>query len=150
MDFNLEDMIPISPLENCMLKTDQTWMLRGLSGAQSIRVNLYQGMIGEYDRTDDGVTVLFDNIELKLSFSQFEEIFTPLPLPPRGLMFCTLDEAFDIEDKEFWIFDMEAKTFLQASAFPQAIQNMSSCIDISSVYSRDRYGSDWAVLIKEE
>lgn len=149
MDFEFEDMIPISSLENCMLKADRAWMLGELNGAQSMRINLYQGMIGEYDRLDDGVAVLFDNIELKLSLSQFDELFTPLPQPPQGLIFCTLNEAFDIENKEFWIFDMEAKTFLQASAFPQAIQNMNSCIDISSVYSRDRYGSDWAVLVKE-
>lgn len=149
LDFSQFEIVE-APKE-CVLKNELTWTVSGNNVFQTAEVKLYQGDIAQYGNLKpEYITIFFENVSLNVTPEQFAQLATALPHPPSGLIYRTLDDAFALEDEQFWIYDMENGAFLEASAFPAVVNNIYSCIDISEAYCRERYGKSWMVLTKEE
>lgn len=150
MELDLHDFTPIEVSKMAILKRDFSWTATPHASATIIEVKLFQGEIANYVENADGlIHIYFDHLTLKVTKPQFDDMVTPLPWPPEGLCYRSMDDAFDIEEEPFWIYDVETEAFMQASAFPTAVMNMDSCIDISEAYNRENYGITWVVLTAE-
>lgn len=150
MELDMNDFAPIEVPKFAIMKKDFSWAGKPSATISIIEVELFQGDIASYGEKVGGlIPIYFDHLTLKVTREQFDGMVTPLPWPPAGLAYRSIDDAFDIEDEPFWIYDVETDAFIQASAFPTAIKNMDSCIDISEAYNREHYGVTWVVLTTE-
>lgn len=148
-DFSQFELVE-APKE-CVLKNDIAWTVKGRGVFQTAEVKLHQGGIAQYGSLKPGcITIFFTDVSLNVTQEQFDQLVNALPRPPAGLIYRTLDDAFALEDEQFWIYDMESGAFLEASAFPTVVNNLYSCTDISEAYCQERYGKSWLVLTKDE
>ena len=137
--------------KECVLKNDIAWTIKGRGVFQTAEVKLHQGGIAQYGSLKPGcITIFFTDVSLNVTQEQFDQLMNALPRPPAGLIYRTLDDAFALENEQFWIYDMESGAFLEASAFPNVVNNLYSCTDISEAYCQKRYGKSWMVLTKDE
>lgn len=154
MDDNERDFSQFEFVEapkECVLKNDIAWTVEGQGVFQTAEIKLHQGGIAEYGNLNPGcITIFFTDVSLSVTQEQFDQLMNALPRPPAGLIYRTLDDAFALEDEQFWIYDMESGAFLEASAFPNIVNNLYSCTDISKAYCQERYGKSWMVLTKDE
>ena len=136
--------------KECVLKRDVTWTDTEKGNFLTAEINLHQGMIAQYGNLKpDYITIFFTDLSLNVTPEQFDELVNALPRPPAGLIYRTLDDAFALEDEQFWIYDMESGAYLDASAFPNVLNDLYSCVDISEAYSQEQYGKSWIVLTTE-
>ncbi len=150
IELDLSQFELVEAPKECVLKKAVTWTIAGKSDFQTAEIQLNQGEIAQYGSLKpDCITVFFTDVSLNVTQEQFDRLVNALPRPPAGLMYRTLDDAFALEEEPFWIYDMESGAFLDASAFPNAIKNKFSCVDISETYCQERYGKSWMVLTKE-
>lgn len=148
MELNIENITFFEMSKRCIVKNDTYWNIPLANSVLNIQIKLLQGALADYEQlNDDVIAVYLTDIELRVTQDQFEQLMTPLPQPPSGLEYCSLDDAFVIEDDTFWIYNFELKTFFQSNAFPQILEGMTSCIDITDTYNRDDYGKTWVVLV---
>mgnify|MGYP001122885786 FL=1 len=151
MELDLSQFEPVEAPKECVLKEKVAWAVAGNGTFQTAEVELIQGEIAQYGSLKpDYITIFFTNVSLNVTQEQFDQLVNALPRPPAGLIYRTLDDAFALEDEQFWIYDMETGAFLEASAFPQVVNNLYSCTDISEAYCQERYGKSWMVLTKDE
>ena len=151
MELDLSQFEPVEAPKECVLKEKVAWAVAGNGTFQTAEVELFQGEIAQYGSLKpDYITIFFTNVSLNVTQEQFDQLVNALPRPPAGLIYRTLDDAFALEDEQFWIYDMETGAFLEASAFPQVVNNLYSCTDISEAYCQERYGKSWMVLTKDE
>ena len=137
--------------KECVVTDTLAWTVEGKDVFQTVEVKLRQGEIAQYGNLKpDCITIFFTEVSLNVTQEQFDQLVNILPRPPADLIYQTLDDAFGLEDEQFWIYDMESGAFLEASAFPNVIKNLYSCVDISESYCQERYGKSWMVLTKEE
>ncbi len=151
MELDLSQFELVKAPKECVLKRAVTWTIVGKGSFQTAEIQLNQGEIAQYGSLKpDCITIFFTDVSLNVTQEQFNRLVNALPRPPAGLMYRTLDDAFALEEEPFWIFDMESGAFLDTSAFPNAVNNLSSCVDISEAYCQERYGKSRMVLTKEE
>ena len=151
MELDLSQFELVEAPKECVLKNDITWTVEGKGVFQTAEVKLLQGGIAQYGNLKpDYITIFFTDVTLNVTQEQFDQLVNALPRPPAGLIYRTLDDAFALEDEQFWIYDMETGAFLEASAFPQVVNNLYSCTDISEAYCQEQYGKSWMVLTKDE
>ena len=151
MELDLSQFVFLEPPKECVLKNDITWTIEGNGVFQTAEVKLYQGQIAQYDSLKpDCITIFFTAVSINVTQEQFNQLVNALPRPPAGLFYRTLDDAFTLEDEQFWIYDMKSGAFLDTSVFPQIANNLYSCTDISAAYCQEQYGKSWMVLTKDE
>ena len=150
MELDLSGFKFVKAPKECVLKRDVTWTDTEKGSFLSAEIKLHQGAIAEYGNLKpDYITIFFTDISLNVTPEQFNQLVNVLPRPPAGLIYRTLDDAFALENEQFWIYDMESGAFVDASAFPNVINNLYSCVDISEAYCQERYGKSWIVLTTE-
>jgi len=151
IELDLSQFKLVEAPKECVLKNNVTWTVEGMGIFQTAEVKLYQGGIAQYGSLKpDCITIFFTDVSLNVTQEQFNQLVNALPRPPAGLMYRTLDDAFALEEGPFWIYDMDSGAFLEASAFPNVVNDLYSCTDISEAYCQERYGKSWMVLTKEE
>ena len=151
MELDLSEFELVEAPKECVLKDSISWTVSGRGVFETAEVTLHQGSIAQYGNLKpDYITIFFTDVSLNVTQEQFDQMLTALPRPPAGLMYRTLDDAFALEDGQFWIYDVESGAFLEASAFPSVINNLHNCTDISEAYCQEQYGRSWMVLTKEE
>ena len=151
MELDLSQFEFVEAPKECVLKRKVAWAVEGNGAFQTAEVELPQGEIAQYGNLKpDYITIFFTNVSLNVTQEQFDQLVNALPRPPAGLIYRTLDDAFALENEQFWIYDMESGAFLEASAFPNVVNNLYSCTDISEAYCQERYGKSWMVLTKDE
>lgn len=151
MELDLSQFELMEAPKECVLKEGISWTVPGKGVFETAEVTLRQGWIAQYGSLKPGyVTIFFTDVSLNVTQGQFDQLVNALPRPPAGLIYRTLDDAFALEDEQFWIYDIESGAFLEASAFPSVINNLYSCTDISEAYCQEQYGKSWMVLTKDE
>ena len=141
MELDLSQFELVEAPKECVLKEKVAWAVEGNGTFQTAEVELFQGEIAQYGNLKpDYITIFFTNVSLNVTQEQFDQLVNALPRPPAGLVYRTLDDAFALEDEQFWIYDMESDAFLEASAFPNIVNNLYSCTDISETYCQEQYG----------
>ena len=151
MELDLSQFELVEAPKECVLKEKVAWAVEGNGTFQTAEVELFQGEIAQYGNLKpDYITIFFTNVSLNVTQEQFDQLVNALPRPPAGLVYRTLDDAFALENEQFWIYDMESDAFLEASAFPNIVNNLYSCTDISETYCQEQYGKSWMVLTKDE
>lgn len=137
--------------KECVLKNDISWTVSGKGIFETAEVRLHQGGIAQYGSLKPGfITIFFTDVSLNVTQEQFDQLVNALPYPPAGLIYRTLDDAFALEEEQFWIYDIESGAFLDASAFPSIVNDLYNCAEISEAYCQDQYGKSWMVLTKEK
>lgn len=150
IELDLSQFELVEAPKECVLKNDVAWIVSGKGLFETAEVKLHQGAIAEYGSLKpDYITIFFADVSLNVTQEQFDQLVDALPHPPAGLFYRTLDDAFALEDGQFWIYDMESGAFLEASAFPSVISNLYNCTDISEAYCQEQYGKSWMVLTRE-
>jgi len=151
IELDLSQFELVEAPKECVLKSDIAWTVAGKGVFQTAEVKLHQGGIAQYGSLKPGcITIFFTDVSLNVTQEQFDQLANALPCPPAGLIYRTLDDAFALENERFWIYDMESGAFPEASAFPNVVNNLYSCTDISEAYCQERYGKSWMVLTKDE
>ena len=151
MELDLSQFEFVEAPKECVLKNDIAWTIEGKGLFQTAEVKLHQGVIAQYGNLKpDYITIFFTDLSLNVTPEQFNELVNVLPRPPAGMIYRTLDDAFALEDERFWIYDMESGAFLEASAFPNIVNDLYNCTDISEAYCQEQYGKSWMVLTKDE
>nr|WP_325259169.1 hypothetical protein [uncultured Oscillibacter sp.] len=150
MELDFSNFVFFDVPKECVLKKDIIWAVQRKEDGLTAEIKLYQGMIAQYDDLKaDHITIYFTDISLSVTQEQFDQLANALPRPPAGLIYQTFDDAFILEDKPFWIYDIESGAFLDASVFPSVMNDLDSCVDISETYCQERYGISWMVLTKK-
>ena len=151
MELDLSQVKFVEAPKECVLKHDIVWTVEGKGVFQTAEVRLHQGGIAQYGSLKpEYITIFFTDVSLNVTQEQFDHLVNALPRPPAGLIYRTLDDAFALEDERFWIYDMESGAFLEASAFPNIVNDLYNCTDISEAYCQEQYGKSWMVLTKDE
>lgn len=151
IELDLSQFTLVEAPKECVLKDNISWTVSGKGIFETAEVTLHQGWIAQYGSLKPGfTTIFFTDVSLNVTQEQFDHLVNALPSPPAGLIYRTLDDAFALENVQFWIYDMESGTFLEASAFPSVVNNLYSCTDISETYCQEQYGKSWMVLTKDE
>ena len=151
MELDLSQFKFVEAPKECVLKHDIVWTVEGKGVFQTAEVRLHQGGIAQYGSLKpEYITIFFTDVSLNVTQEQFDHLVNALPRPPAGLIYRTLDDAFALEDERFWIYDMESGAFLEASAFPNIVNDLYNCTDISEAYCQEQYGKSWMVLTKDE
>ena len=151
IELDLSQFELVEAPKECVLKNSISWTVSGKGVFETAEVTLHRGWIAQYGSLKPGyITIFFTDVSLNVTQEQFNQLVNTLPRPPAGLFYRTLDDAYALEDGQFWIYDMESGAFLEASEFPSVISNLYNCTDISEAYCQEQYGKSWMVLTKDE
>lgn len=166
MDIDFHNFIPLTPAPKAVCKRNIEIEAPIDEDIQAVQVFASQGDVVEYLKdTPDGVKpsflrgqpelhpveVFLDNATLWLSEETFMDSFVPLPKEPKGLTYCSLDQAMILGRDEVMVYDFRTKSFLQVGSLARDPSfNPAVAEAFNNQYHMENYGIDWIGLTDRE